>query len=185
MTKKLLTAVLLMTITTAVAQTIYPLTATKIPEGTYKMDTKNELPPFEGTWKGEWKGKTVILKFKKLTKSYNEMFKYYRDYLVGKYQVKDSNGKIIADNLNISDEKAKIRGSRIYPNGKYALILNDYDLCGMGGFVDISFANSSKTKLKLYYMPQYMILDTDCVLYGKGEIPHPFPDREEFILTKQ
>ncbi|MDQ0593813.1 hypothetical protein QFZ37_002182 [Chryseobacterium ginsenosidimutans] len=48
------------------AQT-YPLrTFTEIPENSYLKDTNNELPSYEGIWKGVWNNKTIYVTLKKI-----------------------------------------------------------------------------------------------------------------------
>ncbi|WP_317047235.1 DUF6705 family protein, partial [Chryseobacterium shigense] len=71
------------------AQT-YPLrTFTDIPENAYLKDTNNELQSYEGTWKGVWANKTIYITFKKITNKFDSDFKYYIDYLIGKFKVLD------------------------------------------------------------------------------------------------
>ncbi|MDY3316211.1 hypothetical protein PG630_02660, partial [Riemerella anatipestifer] len=54
---------------------IYPLrTFSELPKGAYLKDTKNELPAYEGTWKGTWDGKTILITFKKETNIYDSIF---------------------------------------------------------------------------------------------------------------
>ena len=50
------------------AQQIFPLTtrSNEIPLNSYIKDTENQLPDFEGTWKGNWNNKTLTIIFKKV-----------------------------------------------------------------------------------------------------------------------
>ncbi|MEG1777824.1 MAG: DUF6705 family protein, partial [Angelakisella sp.] len=77
----------------------------------YEKDTDNELSAYEGTWKGIWNNRTIFVTLKKITNKYDNHFKYYRDYLIGKFKVLDNNGNILFDNTNLADDKAKIFGS--------------------------------------------------------------------------
>lgn len=167
------------------AQQIFSLrpTETSLPEGSYQKDTNNELSEYEGTWMGTWNNKTVFVTFKKLTYQYNPYRKFYSDYLIGKFKIIDSNGSIIFDNTNISDEKAKIKGVNFRRWGdKYALAYVDPDLCGTSGTIAIKFTDSSKIKLNwnLYFGSN--MINTDCQYYNT-DIPDSLP--EEIILTKQ
>ncbi|MGL6128449.1 DUF6705 family protein, partial [Chryseobacterium artocarpi] len=77
------------------AQT-YPLrTFTDIPENAYLKDLNNELNYYAGTWKGIWNNKTIYIIFKKNTYTYDNVLKYYKDNLIGKFKVLDSNGNIL------------------------------------------------------------------------------------------
>lgn len=92
------------------AQT-YPLrNFSDIPENSYEKDTNNELPAYEGIWKGSWNNKTIYVSIKKITNKYSNTLKYYTDCLIAKFKVTDSNGLIIFDNTNLSDDQAKIKG---------------------------------------------------------------------------
>ncbi len=134
------------------AQT-YPLrTFTEIPENAYLKDTNNELNSYTGTWKATWNNKTIYITLKKMTNTYDTVFKYYRDFLIGKFKVVDNNGKVLFDNTNIEDGKAKIEGIGFRKkDGKYSLIYIDRDLCGITGNVTINFTDSTKTKLQWIY----------------------------------
>ncbi|MFP3835532.1 DUF6705 family protein [Chryseobacterium sp. SIMBA_028] len=167
------------------AQQIYSLrpVETSLPERSYQKDTNNELPEYEGTWKGTWDNKTVFVTFKKLIYQYNPYRKFYSDYLIGKFKVIDGNGSILFDNTNISDEKAKIKGVNFRRWGdKYALAYVDPDLCGTSGTIAIKFADLSRTKLNwnLYFGSN--MITSDCQYYNT-DIPDSLP--EEITLTKQ
>ncbi|MCD1116212.1 DUF6705 family protein [Chryseobacterium turcicum] len=106
--KNILLIILLSSAIACTAQT-YPLrTFTEIPENTYLKDTNNELQGYEGVWKGTWNNRTIFITFKKNSYIYDNVLKYYKDNLIGKFKVLDSNGNILFDNTNISDDKAKI-----------------------------------------------------------------------------
>ncbi|PWN62474.1 hypothetical protein C1634_006745 [Chryseobacterium viscerum] len=167
------------------AQQIYSLrpTETNLPENSYQRDTNNELPAYEGTWKGTWDNKMLFITFKKITNEYDTDFKYYRDYLIGKFKVLDSNGNVLFDNTNTNDDNAKILGVNFRRYGdKYSLIYLDSDLCNTTGNISISFVDSSKTKLNWKYFYHNEIVTVDCPYYN-SEIPQPLP--KDIVLTKQ
>lgn len=166
------------------AQT-YPLTETDLPENSYRKDINNELPSFEGNWMGTWNGKTFLINFKKIIHQYNDVLKIYNDRLIGKFQVKDSSGNILFDNLSISDNDAKITGGKIFPSGKYVLSYVDPDLCLKGGGIFIEFTNSSKTELKFKFMEGSQLIDSECFYRGTPADQRPEPLPKEIILTKQ
>lgn len=165
------------------AQT-YPLrTFTDIPENAYLKDINNELNSYTGTWKGSWDNKTIFIIFKKVTNKYDEVFKYYRDYLIGKFKVVDVNGNIMFDNTSLPDDKVKIEGSGFRKkDNKYSLIYIDDDLCGASGNIRIIFTDNNKTKLNWEYFYQNEILTSSCQYYNTG-IPQALP--KGIILIKQ
>lgn len=163
----------------------YPLTATNLPENSYRKDISNQLPSFEGSWKGNWKGKTFLITFKKLTHKYDAVFKTYNDLLIAKFQVKDASGNILFDNLNTLDDKAKIEGGKMFPNGTYSLSYLDDDLCDKMGFIRIAFTNSTKTQMILKYSEVSDLIEPSCFFYGKPGDQRPEPIPKEIILTKQ
>ncbi|MBB4805373.1 hypothetical protein HNP38_000645 [Chryseobacterium defluvii] len=186
--KKAFLFILLIIITACKAQQIYPLRPVPIdlPENSYEKDTNNELQDYEGTWKGTWNGKTIWITLKKITYKYETALKYYRDYLIGKFVVKDANGLILFDNTNLPDGNAKIKGINFRKYGdKYSFIYIDMDLCAMNGSGRFNFTDSTKTKLEWKYSEDENIIDTDCFYYGWAQADRPQPLPNNIILTKQ
>jgi len=168
------------------AQT-YPLrTFTDLPENSYEKDTNNELSQYEGTWKGTWSNKTIFITLKKITNKYDDVFKYYRDYLIGKFIVKDLNGNILFDNTNLSDDNAKIAGGGFRKtDDKYSLIYIDPDLCHTTGSARISFTDATKTNLEWKYSQDFNLIDNTCFFHGLPQSERPEPLPMSIILTKQ
>lgn len=168
------------------AQQIYPLrTYSDVPVNAYIKDIDNELVPYEGTWKGTWGGKTVFLYLKRVKNYYTHLENkpYYNDILIGKFKVQDSNGNILFDNTNLTDDNAKIFGSGFKKvDDKYSLIFSDPDLCHTSGIININFTDPTKTKLNWKYFYRNEIVTVDCPYYNT-EIPQPLP--KEIVLTKQ
>ncbi|AZA98980.1 hypothetical protein EG359_04890 [Chryseobacterium joostei] len=167
------------------AQQIYSLRPTEISldANSYEKDTNNELPFYEGTWKGNWNNKTIFITFTKLTHKYDPKFNRYRDYLVGKFKVINSNGNVIFDNTNFTDDNSKIKGVSFRKYGdKYSLSYIDSDLCDITGGIAINFTDSSKTQLnwKLNYGSN--MITNECPYYNT-QIPEALP--KTIILTKQ
>ncbi|WP_106915323.1 DUF6705 family protein [Chryseobacterium aurantiacum] len=165
------------------AQTLPLRTYTDIPENAYLKDTNNELQYYEGTWKGTWDNKTVFITFKKVTNQYNDNLKYFKDYIIGKFKVVDNNGIILFDNTNVTDNFAKIRGSRIRKiDDKYSLIYNDFDLCNTSGNIIINFIDTSKTQLTWKMAYGSNMITIECPYYNT-QVPEALP--KDIILTKQ
>lgn len=171
------------------AQQILPLTtrSNEIPLNSYIKDTENQLPDFEGTWKGNWNDKTLTIIFKK-AKYYDTLSQkdpYYRDMLFGKFQVKGSDGKILFDNLSLEGKYSKIQGLQITPSGRYELIYIDSDLCNKVGTILISFTDTEKKELELRYKDYPQNIDSKCFYYGKSADQQPEPLPKKINLTKQ
>ncbi|AKK72384.1 hypothetical protein OK18_06820 [Chryseobacterium gallinarum] len=168
------------------AQQVYSLRPVEVdlPENSYEKDTNNELQNYEGTWKGTWGNKSIVITLKKITHKYDADFKRYRDYLVGKFKVLDSNNNILYDNSNLSDDNAKIKGVSFRRYGdKYSLIYVDPDLCNITGGIAINFTDSTKTRLNWKLNKGRNMITTDCQYYNTTPFPQALP--EEIILTKQ
>ncbi|MDQ1097868.1 hypothetical protein QE441_001035 [Chryseobacterium sp. SORGH_AS909] len=166
------------------AQQIYSLRPKEIdlPENSYEKDTNNELLDYVGTWNN----KIITITFKKITNKYDTTFKHYRDYLIGKFIVKDSNGNILFDNTNLSDDQAKIEGVSFRKYGtKYSLIYIDPDLCHMTGSARISFTDATKTKLEWKYSQDNDWVENECFYHGLPYSQRPEPLPSNIILTRQ
>ncbi|MFY1046841.1 DUF6705 family protein [Chryseobacterium sp. GP-SGM7] len=153
----------------------------------YFKDTHNELPEYEGTWKGTWNNKTLVISFTKMTNIYSDALEYNRDYLAGKFKTLDNNGNILFNNLNLQNNEAKIRGINFQETtNKYIMSYTDNDLCGIGGSIKISFANTAKTQLNLDFDQDRQIIDTDCYYYSypPSQYPEPLP-KNNIVLIKQ
>lgn len=167
------------------AQT-YPLrTYIQLPSGAYLKDTNNELPTYEGTWKGAWDGKFIYLNIKKLNYNYNTTLKIYADILIAKFKVTDTNGNILFDNTYLDDNSAKITGGKFFKKStqKYSMGYVDNDICGLNGFIEISFTDATKSKLAWKFNEGSNLITKDCPYYDSPEFPQPLP--VSIILTKQ
>ncbi|WP_326981188.1 DUF6705 family protein [Chryseobacterium sp. MYb264] len=168
---------------------IFPLTTmnNELPPNSYIKDTENQLPVFEGTWKGTSDNKTFTVVFKKV-KFFDTLAQknpYYKDILWGKFQLKDAEGKILFDNLSVEDQYSKIQGMRIHPSGKYELVYIDPELCNKVGLIMMGFTGPSKKELKFRYKDYPQPLDSSCFYFGKPVDQQPDPLPKEIILTKQ
>ena len=172
------------------AQQVLPLSTIindLIAPNTYIKDTDNQLSVFEGKWKGTWNNKTLIVNLKKI-KYYDTFSKnnpLHQDVLIGRFQVKDVNGKILFDDLNAKENTEKIMGQSFSSNGAYQLLYVDPDLCNKMGYIYLMFTNPSKTEVKLRYMDSKQQVHSSCFYYGLPEDQKPEPFPKEIILTKQ
>ena len=183
--KKIFLFIVLVSLISCKAQT-YPLRTygISIPMNAYLKDTNNELPAYEGTWKGMWNNKIIYITLKKLNYHYREPLNYYIDILIGKFKVTDNSGNILFDNTNLPDTEAKIEGGRFRKkDGKYSLTYSDSEICCLNGFIQINFTDSTKTKLAWKFNEGDFIITKDCPYYSSPEFPQPLP--KEIILIKQ
>lgn len=172
------------------AQQTLPLstvTGDVIAPNTYIKDIDNQLPVYEGTWKGTWNNKTFVINLKKIKfhDTFSKNNPFHQDVLIGRFQVKDSNGKVLFDDLKAKENTEKIMGQSFLANEKYQLLYVDPDLCNKMGYIYLTFTNPEKNEMKLRYTDSKQPVDSSCFYYGlpEGQTPEPFP--KEIILTKQ
>jgi len=179
--------VLFITIFSCNAQILPLRTYTQIPSNSYIKDLDNELPQYEGTWKGVWNSKTLTLTIKKITRQFTHLENnpYQMDILIGKFKVTNSNGQVLFDNTTVSDDNAKIKGGKIFSpsSTKYSLTYSDSDICDMIGMIMINFTNLAKTEMKFTFSDWTDIITPDCPYYNANPFPEPLP--KNIILTKQ
>jgi hypothetical protein len=172
--KNIFLIIILLALTISCQAQIYPLRTYGIeyPANSYIKDTNNELPAYEGTWKGTWNDKTIYIIFKKVKRNFTHLENnpYYMDILIGKFKVTNSSGSILFDNTNTSDDK-------------YSLTYSDSDICNMNGFIKINFTDSTKTKLNWQFSDMTGIITPACPYYNSNPFPEPLP--KNIILTKQ
>ncbi|EFT35114.1 hypothetical protein RAYM_06297, partial [Riemerella anatipestifer RA-YM] len=83
---------------------------------TYVKDVDNRLDKFVGIWKGTYNGKIYTFKFNKRIK-YGSGKGLYRDLLIGRMQVQDSNGKVTYSTLSErNDDKIYFHGDNFQRN---------------------------------------------------------------------
>ncbi|WP_144281195.1 DUF6705 family protein [Chryseobacterium echinoideorum] len=185
---KKISLIILITITVSCQAQTYPLrTFTEIPENSYLKDTNNELPAYEGTWKGVWNNKIIYVTFKKLEHLYIDTFKAYRDILVAKFKVTDVSGMILFDNTNLPDTNTKIKGIGRFrkADDKYPFSYVDMDLCQRSGVILINFTDTTKTKLQWSYSQDENFIEPDCFYYNYAPQDYPQPLPKNIVLTKQ
>jgi hypothetical protein len=71
---------------------------------------------------------------------------FHQDVLIGRFQLKDVNGKILFDDLNAKENTEKIMGQNFSSNGAYQLLYVDPDLCNKMGYIYLMFYKSFKNR---------------------------------------
>lgn len=185
--KKIIILLALHSILLSCAQ-VYPLnTYSEVPDNSYIKDINNELVPYEGTWKGTWDNKTILISFKRIKKyqNYDLNNPYYEDLLIGKFKILNSSGNILFDNTNLPDNNTKIDGLRFInqPNVRYKLYYFDNDICGISGDIYINFMSGNLAQLNWKFVDTTDIITPDCPYYNANPFPEPLP--KNIILDKQ
>ncbi|AZZ58512.1 hypothetical protein PG294_04490 [Riemerella anatipestifer] len=156
------------------------------PKDSYVKDTKNELPAYEGTWKGTWDGKTILITFRKVKKylTHKVSNEYFRDMLIGKFKVMDQNNRILFDNSYLSDQDTKIEGWGFRKkDDRYSLNYHDKDICGLWGFITIYFTDHTRSRLQWNFYEGSNLITPDCPYYNAAVFPQPLP--KDLVLVKQ
>lgn len=180
---------LFLTINLSCKAQIVPLDNVDTPNGAYEKDLDNILPFWEGTWKGTVNNKEYTFQFVKfayhlrsnLDGSYD-----YRDMLMGKFKVVNTNTNVVLyDNLNASnydDYNITFIGNLLnnydfyfldseancYNNASFTLVKNDN--------------NNNIIEYKDFNYKQIMYLD--CPYQNREDIPMFLP-KVDLVLTRQ
>lgn len=111
----------------------------------YLKDIDNSLNKFEGTWKGEYDGKTYEFRFVKKTKHGENPT---RDIIIGRFIVKDSSGNVIYSTINKPDGETGLLGLNFQKNQKTYLIYytGKNSICGDQGTLNIYFKDPNNLK---------------------------------------
>ncbi|QQQ29946.1 DUF6705 family protein [Chryseobacterium indoltheticum] len=135
------------------------------PNNAHLKDLGNELAPYLGIYKANYKGNEITLF---ITKEEDKLIKYhdkqfYKDVLVIKYIVKNSSGITIQDTQNINHQSYfKITSMGTMPElGKVALSYSGTN-CGVGwGQIDLKKLNDMQISWD-YYPNNRIISDATC-----------------------
>ncbi|MBO6183755.1 MAG: hypothetical protein J6O88_03550 [Chryseobacterium sp.] len=156
------------------------------PNNAHLKDLDNELVPYIGTYKANYKGNEITLF---ITKEEDKLIKYsdkqfYKDVLLIKYIVKNSSGIIIQDTQNINHASYfKITSMGTMPPLEKVAFSYSGTNCGVGwGQIDLKKLNA--TQISWDYYPNSMILDEATCPSGtdtKVYLPHT----KGLIFTKQ
>ncbi|MCT2409053.1 hypothetical protein NZD88_16010 [Chryseobacterium antibioticum] len=173
------------------AQQTYPLNTDfeGIPQGSYLKDLNNELTPYTGEYKANFKGNEIILY---ITKEENRLIdrvdkKFYRDVLSIKYIIKNSSGNILQNTQNMSFQPSQVRHTiysmRTRPNLGNITFSYGGTNCSVGnGKIILKKINS--TQISWEYRPNDIILDDSKCPPGT-DINIYLPETKDLIFTKQ
>lgn len=168
----------------------YPLNHRKdiIENYSYFRDVDNTLFPYVGTWKYTYNGRQIILIISKEERVFTEdnfnKKKYYTDRLIGRYEVRDSSGKVLETTLqnDFKNKDLMIQGRIFEPETSKLMMIFYGGKCGIGnGFIRLS--KSSNNQLSWTYFPQYILVTERNENECKGDVY--LPQGENLIFTKQ
>ena len=169
----------------------YPLNTDfmTIPNHSYLKDFNNELDTYIGIYKGSFNNKGIDLY---ITKQYNKSITYsskqfYRDVLLIKFIVKDSNGIVLQDTQNMVFQPNQITHTIYSLRTKPALNMVSLTYggtnCGVGnGRIYLKKLNS--TQLSWDYYPDDTIIDSNKCPSGT-DINIYLPQTKDLLFTKQ
>jgi hypothetical protein len=168
-------------------QQVYPLGTrfSAIQNNTYLKDTNNELLPFVGTWKAMFDNKEITIKVDKvnqhLVKSGTKIF--YRDVLFIRYSIKNAQGTIIKNTMNLPITQSGIESIGTFPTQNLVSFVYQGGDCRYGwGDVDLQLIDT--THIKWNYRPEGVIL-TNINCPNGADTTIYLPKVPNLIFTKQ
>ncbi|QIY90844.1 DUF6705 family protein [Chryseobacterium gallinarum] len=184
--KIIILLVLLINTLSCKAQPLPLNTALKdIPANAYVKDLNNELSPYIGTYKANFKDNEITLF---ITKEENKLEKsskktYFMDALVVKYIVKSSTGTILQDTKNNNSTNNKFYSYYSYPDKNTIVFYYSGTNCRVG-WGDIYLKKINSKQISWEYRPDDITLDNSTCPEGT-DINIYLPETKDLIFTKQ
>ncbi|MFL9835412.1 hypothetical protein [Chryseobacterium terrae] len=156
-----------------------------IPNGAYLKDSNNELTPYIGTYKANYKGNEITLF---ITKQENKLEKsakknYYLDALIVKYIVKTSAGTILQDTQNINLSSIELSSISTRPAQNSIVFYYSGTNCNVG-WGEIILKKLNATQISWDYYPNSMLLDEATCPSGTDTTVY-LPHTKNLVFTKQ
>jgi hypothetical protein len=151
------------------------------PSYTYVKDINGLLNKYAGTWKGSLDGKTYEINIIKKENVPIEFSNTTWDMLIGRVKITDSNGSVLFNNFNKTDNDASL-GYNFQKDLK--LYLMNFS-GGKSGCIDIGFMYmgikpETPNKMTINFHPDYDIVTQDC-----SNFKTTMPTNNIIHLTKQ
>lgn len=155
-----------------------------IPINAHVKDNNNELSPYIGTYVANFQDKQITIY---ITKEEDKPTKrlqknFYRDALIIKYIVKNSNGSILQDTKNTTSN-IELYSYYTYPTKNIVVFYYSGTNCGVG-WGDIYLKKLNATQISWEYRPDDIILD-DAKCPPGTDIDIYLPETKDLIFTKQ
>ncbi|ROH89914.1 hypothetical protein EGI15_14585 [Chryseobacterium cucumeris] len=158
------------------------LTNPNCPNYNYEKDINNSLNKYVSNWKGTYNGKTYEIQLKK---GIYEDIGIKRDKLIGRMKVTDSNGNIVYNSFNQTDDSTiKFNGLRFQKDLKAYMmhfIGNSDFACGEEGIVYLRIKPETPNKISILMLQNADITWGDCPPNYQPIIPY----KKSISLTKQ
>jgi hypothetical protein len=159
----------------------YKISENGIPDNTYLKDVNNLLSKYVGTWVGTLGGKNYTLYITKYTYKFNTIT---RDVLLARYLITSSNGDILEDTRNLSNDDAIVGDYFSKDLQSYAFrYFGENSQCGNKGTAFFRIKNSTNTEMLFTFEPDKIMISEDtCPGLKLAELTFP---RDGLRLTKQ
>ncbi|MFP3834874.1 DUF6705 family protein [Chryseobacterium sp. SIMBA_028] len=152
------------------------------PEYTSIKDINNRLDKYVGTWKGSYTdGRLYEFQFIKKI-GYSRWGGKPRDLILGRIQIKKTDGTLILNSLNASDSNASIKGLEFDKSLiKYQMYYSGNAECNDKGYVYLFFPDPNNlNQMKLTFMQE-----PDIIVSCPSGYKTLMPDAKAILLTKQ
>lgn len=158
---------------------MYLNTEEGIPEDvSYIKDTKNQLNPFVGIWKGSYNGKTFEFKFEKKIKSGEDAIKL--DRIMGEVIITENRNNFL---FNRSHREVHSLSGLNFQRNTYMLHFSVKPECNDSGYVYIEIRKNNSKKMTLYFSRDTGWYDPKkCPNYSTYKVLLP---EDKIELTKQ
>jgi hypothetical protein len=153
--------------------------------GDYHKDTQNWLADFEGTWMGNFDGKSITIVLQKFT---NHLFTYpngsfcYKDVISGKFQITNSNGIVLVPFTPLNDFVSTKLLSTDCNDSRLILAYIDLFRCDVNGSVILKKSQTNSNQLNYFYDPEGFISISGCPFNATDIQQLPI---NTLVLTKQ
>ncbi|MEJ5052025.1 DUF6705 family protein [Chryseobacterium culicis] len=151
------------------------------PPYTSVKDINGHLNKYVGTWKGTHEGKNYEINIIKKENVPTEFSNTKWDMLIGRFKITNSNGTVLFNNFNKSDNDASL-GYNFQKDLKlYLMTFSGGKLgCIDIGFVYIGIKPEAPNKMTINFRPDYDIVTQDC-----SNFQTTMPTNQVIHLTKQ
>ncbi|WP_288459881.1 DUF6705 family protein [uncultured Chryseobacterium sp.] len=184
--KKILSILLMTFLIVSCKGQQYPLNTNyeEVPNNAYLKDLNNELNPYIGIYKANFEGNEITLY---ITKEENKLEKrvskqFYRDALIIKYIIKNTNGLILQDTQNNNDSNNKLHSTKIRVSQNSVDLNYSGTNCGVGWGI-IKLKKLNLTQISWDYNPNSTSVGDDCPANADKTVY--LPETDNLIFTKQ
>ena len=157
-----------------------------IPQGAYVKDLNNELNPYIGVYKANYKGNEITLFINKVEHKFEKRTNkdYFMDVLDVKYIVKNSSGLVLQNTSGGNFPNIELYSLGVNSNDNSVTFYYSGTNCKVGwGSINLKKLNSTQLSWE-YYPNSRIITDATCPPGTDTTVYLPVTD-DELIFTKQ